>query len=61
MFKCEIVFHSQRGFGVGKWNGPGGKFDAALDTTMDQTAIRECQEEVGLTPKNITLRFALLS
>jgi 8-oxo-dGTP pyrophosphatase MutT (NUDIX family) len=42
---------------VGKWNGPGGKFDGKVDKNVEDTAIRECQEEVGLTPKNILLRF----
>jgi 8-oxo-dGTP diphosphatase len=35
--------------GIGKWNGPGGKFDASAgDKTATDTAIRETFEEVGV-------------
>lgn len=36
----------KRGFGKGKWNGFGGKVEK--DETIEQTAIREMQEESGL-------------
>lgn len=39
----------KRGFGEGWWNGVGGKPEEGEEIT--QTAIRECQEEVGITPK----------
>lgn len=38
----------KRGFGQGRWNGVGGKPEA--DESIAQTAIRECQEEIGVTP-----------
>jgi 8-oxo-dGTP diphosphatase len=38
-------------FGAGKWNGPGGKVETG--ETYKQAAVRECQEEVGVTPRNL--------
>lgn len=38
----------KRGFGEGKWNGVGGKVKDG--ETIEQTAIRETQEEIGVTP-----------
>jgi 8-oxo-dGTP pyrophosphatase MutT (NUDIX family) len=38
----------KRGFGMGKWNGVGGKPNEG--ESIDQTAIRECQEEINVTP-----------
>jgi len=38
----------KRGFGVGKWNGVGGKVEPG--ETIVQAAVRECQEEIGVTP-----------
>lgn len=47
------------GHGSGKWNGTGGKCEPG--ETPEQAAIRECQEEVGVTARAITpagiLRF----
>jgi ADP-ribose pyrophosphatase YjhB (NUDIX family) len=34
----------KRGFGVGKWNGPGGKLEAG--ESVIQGALRELEEEV---------------
>jgi 8-oxo-dGTP diphosphatase len=56
----EIVLAmKKRGFGKGYWNGVGGKKEA--DETMVQCAIRECEEEIGVKPRNLTkvavLRF----
>jgi len=34
-----------------KWNFPGGRIEKG--ETREEAAIRECQEEAGLTPKNI--------
>lgn len=31
---------------------PGGKFDQGYDTTLEETAMRETYEEIGLSPKN---------
>jgi mutator protein MutT len=43
----------KRGFGAGKWNAPGGK--AEPGETIEATAIRECQEEVCVIPRNLRL------
>lgn len=56
--ECTLVFllrngkillaMKKRGFGTGKWNGPGGKCEPG--ETPEQTMIRECEEEVGAKP-----------
>ena len=43
----------KRGFGVGLYNGVGGKVEPS--ETVRDCAIRECQEEIGVTPKDIRL------
>lgn len=43
----------KRGFGVGKWNGVGGKVDPG--ETARQAIVRECQEEIGVTPIDLKL------
>lgn len=43
-----LLAMKKRGFGAGRWNGVGGKLDA--DETIEQAMIRECQEEIGVTP-----------
>lgn len=40
----------KRGFGGGKWNGAGGKVEPG--ETVLAAAIRECREEIGVTPIN---------
>lgn len=40
----------KRGFAPGIWNGVGGKVDPG--ETIEQAMIRECQEEVEVTPIN---------
>lgn len=39
----------KRGFGMGKWNGFGGKINPG--ETIEEAALREFQEECGLTAK----------
>jgi 8-oxo-dGTP diphosphatase len=43
-----LLAMKKRGLGVGKWNGVGGKADPG--ESIVQTAIRECQEEINVTP-----------
>lgn len=55
---CSLLFVVQeskvllgmkkRGFGVNLWNGFGGKVDA--NETIREAAVREMQEECGITP-----------
>jgi 8-oxo-dGTP pyrophosphatase MutT (NUDIX family) len=45
-----LLAMKKRGFGAGKWNGVGGKVDPGESIT--EGAIRECQEEIGVTPIN---------
>jgi len=48
-----LLAMKKRGFGVGKWNGVGGKFDPSKgDKTIIDTAIRETKEEIGLIVNN---------
>lgn len=41
----------KRGFGKGYWNGIGGKVEA--DESIEVATIRECEEEIRVTPKNL--------
>ena len=43
-----LLIEKKRGLGAGKVNGPGGRIE--VGETAEQGAIRETQEEVGLTP-----------
>ena len=43
-----LLIHKKRGLGAGKINGPGGRLEGG--ETEEQGAIRETQEEVGVTP-----------
>ena len=43
-----LLAMKKRGFGMGRWNGVGGKIET--NETIEQAAIRECQEEIGVTP-----------
>lgn len=44
----------KRGFGVGRWNGYGGKVTA--NETIEENIVREMQEECGLTPTKFEKR-----
>ena len=46
-----LLIHKKRGLGRGKINAPGGRLEAG--ETPGQAAVRETQEEVGLTPHNL--------
>ena len=43
-----LLIWKKRGLGAGKINGPGGKLDPG--ETPEACAVRECEEEVGITP-----------
>jgi len=46
-----LLIRKKRGLGAGKINGPGGRVEAG--ETALESAIREMQEEVGLTPTGL--------
>lgn len=41
-----LLGFKKRGFGEGRWNGFGGKLEG--DETVEETAIRETKEEIGV-------------
>lgn len=45
-----LLIHKKTGLGKGKINGPGGKVDPG--ETAVECAIRECQEELCITPRD---------
>lgn len=46
-----LLAMKKRGFGAGKWNGSGGKVKDG--ESIEQAAIRECQEEINVTPVSL--------
>jgi 8-oxo-dGTP diphosphatase len=44
----------KRGFATGKWNGVGGKVASEKGETVEEAAIRETKEEVGVALLNLT-------
>lgn len=52
-----LLIRKKRGLGAGKINAPGGRLE--IGETPHQCAIRETQEEVGLTPINVQERGQL--
>ncbi len=46
-----LLAMKKKGFGQGKWNGVGGKFDLKQDKNIYDTAIREMREEIGVEIK----------
>ena len=52
-----LLIRKKRGLGAGKVNGPGGKIEPG--ETALESAIREAQEEIGVTPLGIEERGML--
>ncbi|MEO6848391.1 MAG: 8-oxo-dGTP diphosphatase [Chthoniobacterales bacterium] len=52
-----LLIEKKRGLGAGKINGPGGRIEAGESPL--QAAVRETEEEVGVTPLEISLRGEL--
>lgn len=52
-----LLIHKKRGLGAGKINGPGGKLEPG--ETALHAAIRETQEEIGVTPLELEERGVL--
>jgi len=48
-----LLIHKKRGLGTGKVTAPGGRLEAG--ESWRQAAVRETQEETGLTPLNLDL------
>lgn len=46
-----LLAMKKRGFGSGRYNGVGGKVEPG--ETIEQATVRECQEEVGVTPHGL--------
>jgi 8-oxo-dGTP diphosphatase len=46
-----LLIRKKRGLGGGKINGPGGRIEKG--ETAAQSAVRETQEEIGVTPQNL--------
>jgi len=46
-----LLIHKKRGLGAGKLNGPGGRLEPG--ETPLAAAIRETQEEIGVTPTGV--------
>ncbi len=47
----------KRSFGIGKWNGVGGKLE--LGESLEEALLRETKEEIGITPKEFSKRAEL--
>jgi 8-oxo-dGTP diphosphatase len=52
-----LLIEKKRGLGMGKVNGPGGRMEPG--ETLEQCAVRETQEELGVTPLNPVARGVL--
>jgi 8-oxo-dGTP diphosphatase len=52
-----LLIRKQRGLGAGKINGPGGKLEPG-ESALD-AAVREVQEEIGVTPLALEQRGIL--
>ncbi len=52
-----LMIRKKRGLGAGKINGPGGRLEAG--ETALEAAVRETQEELGVTPLSLSKRGEL--
>lgn len=52
-----LLIHKKTGLGAGKINGPGGKLEPG--ETALESAVREVQEELLITPRNLEKRGVL--
>ena len=52
-----LLMHKKTGLGEGKVNAPGGRIEPG--ETALEAAVRECQEEVHMTPMNLEMRMEL--
>ncbi|HMA64404.1 MAG: 8-oxo-dGTP diphosphatase [Fibrobacterota bacterium] len=52
-----MLIHKKRGLGKGKINAPGGRIE--IGETTEMAAVRETQEEIGLTPSELEIRGEL--
>ncbi len=52
-----LLIHKKTGLGAGKINGPGGKLEPG--ETALESAVREVQEELLITPRNLEERGVL--
>lgn len=53
-----LLIRKKRGFGAGKISGPGGRLEPG--ETIERCAIRETQEELGITPTGVQKAGELL-
>jgi 8-oxo-dGTP diphosphatase len=53
-----LLLKKSRGFGKGKWNAPGGKLEP--EERPEAGAMREVEEETGLTPTSLRERGELM-
>lgn len=55
--KKILLAEKKRGFGMGLYNGIGGKVEK--DEEIEHAMIRETQEEISVTPKNYTKKAVI--
>ncbi len=56
--KRVLLAMKKRGFGAGRWNGVGGKVEK--NETTEQATVRECQEEIKVTPLKLDLAAEII-